>query len=106
MSYQLGSLKFSAPSTRNVYSSSTATSKKHKYKKPQGEIHPLIASRTLGLAVWTISGKDYLKRDFQKQLPILLQVQDEKSQSQIISRPGDCGLAGVINNRLMHFDVM
>ena len=83
LSYQLGSLKFSAPSTRNVYSSSTATSKKHKLKKPQGEVHPLIASRTLGLVVQTISGKDYLRRDFQKQLPILLQVQDEKSQSQI-----------------------
>ena len=54
----------------------------------------------------TISGKDYLRRDLQKQLPILLIVQDEKSQGQIISRPGDCGLAGVINNRLMHFDVM
>ena len=47
-------------------------------KNPQGEVHPLIASRTLRLAVWTISGKDYLRREFQKQLPNLLQVQDKK----------------------------
>ena len=43
-------------------------------KNPQGKIHPLIANRTLRLAVWTISGKDYLRREFQKQLPNLLQV--------------------------------
>ena len=73
---------------------------------PQGEVHPLIANRTLQLAVWTISGKYYLRREFQKQLPNLLQAQDEKVHSQITICPGECGLAGVINNRLMHFDVM
>ena len=51
-----------------------------------------------------MSGKDYLRRKFQKQLPNLLQVQDEKVHSQITICPGECGLAGVINNRLMHFD--
>ena len=90
------------PFTRNAYSSSTATSKQHKL----GEVHPLIANRTLQLAVWTISGKYYLRREFQKQLPNLLQAQDEKVHSQITICPGECGLAGVINNRLMHFDVM
>ena len=74
---------------------------------PQEEVHTLITSRTLRLAVSTISGKDYLIREFQKQLPNLLQVQDEKVQSQILIRPGECGLAGVINNRLMmYFNVM
>ena len=74
---------------------------------PQEEVHTLITSRTLRLAVSTISGKDYLIREFQKQLPNLLQVQDEKVQSQILIRPGECGLAGVINNRLMmYFKVM
>ena len=41
-----------------------------------------------------------------KQQPNLLQVQDENVQSKIINCPGECGIAGVINNRLMHFDVM
>ena len=58
-------------------------------KNPQGEVDPLTANRTLRLAVWTISGEDYLRREFQKQLPNLLQVKDEKVQSQIIIRPGE-----------------
>ena len=64
-----------------------------------------------------MSGKDHLRRGFQKQLPNLLQVQDKKVlislhiqdkkvQSQIIIRPGECGLAAAVNNRLMHVDVM
>ena len=31
-------------------------------KIPQGEIHPLNGNRTLRLAMWTRSGKDYLRR--------------------------------------------
>ena len=73
---------------------------------PQGQVHPLIANRTLQLAVWTISGIDNLRMEFQKQLPNLLQVQDKKVHSQITIRPGEYGLASVIKNRLMHFDVM
>ena len=38
----------------------------------QGEFHPLIANRKLRLVMWTISGKDYLRREYQKQLPNLL----------------------------------
>ena len=71
---------------------------------PQGEVRPLIANRTLRLAVWTISG-NYLRREFQKQLPNLLQVQDEKVHCQITIHPEECGVAGVINKSLMHFDV-
>ena len=73
-------------------------------KNLQGEVDPLTANRTLRLAVWTISGKDYLRREFHKQLPNLLQVKDEKLHITIL--PGECGLAGVINNMLIHFVVM
>ena len=37
-------------------------------KNPKGEVHSLIANRTLQLAVWTTSGKDYLRKRVQKQL--------------------------------------
>ena len=94
------------PSTRNVYSLSTATSKEHKLKNLREEVHPLIGNRALRLAVWTISGEDYLRREFQKQLSNLSQVQDKKFQSQITIYPGECELAGVINKRLIHFHVM
>ena len=56
--------------------------------------------------MWTISWNDHLRREFQKQLPKALQVQDEKVQGQIKICSGECELAGVINNRLMHFDMM
>ena len=53
-----------------------------------------------------MSRKDYLRREFQKQLSNLLQAQDEKSQIQITIFPRECGLAGVIYNKMMYCDVM
>ena len=47
----------------------------------------------------TKSGKDYLRREFQKLLPNLLQVQDEKVHTEIAIRRRECGLTSVINNR-------
>ena len=94
------------PSTRNIYSSSNATFEEYNFSEPAGEVHPLIANRTLRVVVWSISGNDYLRRDFQKQLLNLLQVQDENVHSQVTIRPEECGLARVRNNRLMHFNVM
>ena len=66
------------PTTRNVYSSSTAASKEHKPNKPIRESSPFNCKQDI-----TTSGVDhirenYLVREFQKQLPNLLQVQDEK----------------------------
>ena len=58
-------------------------------KNPQGEVHPLTTNRTLRLAVSTIARKDCLRREFQKHLPNLLQVQEEKIQSQNTIRPGE-----------------
>ena len=73
-------------------------------KNPRRDVHPLIANRTLWLVVWTIPGKDYLRREFLKQVPYLLQVQGKKVQSQFTIRHGECGLADAINN--MDFNVM
>ena len=80
--------------------------RKASLKNAQGEVHPLIENRTSRLAVWAIPGKDYLRREFQKRLPNLLQAQGKKVQSQVTIHPGECGLAGVINNGLVHFDLM
>ena len=52
-------------------------------KTPRGKVHHLIANRTLQLAVWIISVKDYLRREVRKQLSNLLQLRDEQVQSQI-----------------------
>ena len=66
------------PTTGNVYSSSTAASKEHKPNKPIRESSPFNCKQDI-----TTSGVDHIKenylvREFQKQLPNLLQVQDEK----------------------------
>ena len=63
-------------------------------KNPQGEVHSLIANRTLHQVLWAISRKDYIRREFWKQLLNLLQIQDNWSTS------GVCALVkGFFNNR-------
>ena len=37
----------------------------------QKPLHPLLINKTLRLAVWTVSGKSYLKEAFWRQLPKL-----------------------------------
>ena len=72
----------------------------------QAQIHPLITNKTLRLAVWTVSGKNCLQQDFQRGLLSLFQVQGDKVHYQITIRPGQSGLAGVMKEKLIHFDVL
>ena len=73
---------------------------------PSGQIHPLVANKSLRLVAWTISGKSSLRQAFQSQLSTFCQVQEEKVLRQITIRPGESGLAGVLNTRLIQFTVM
>ena len=75
-------------------------------KNPQREIHSLVANRTLSPAAWNISEKNVSRKEFQRQLTSLLQLQDTKVQRQIAICPGEFWLVGGIKNKLMHFDVM
>ena len=47
-----------------------------------------------------------LKKGVSETAAQIIKVQDEKVQSQITIPPGECGVAGAINNMLMHLDVM
>ena len=77
------------PSTRNVYSSSTAASKEYKVKKTTRRSSSSNCKQNITTSgVDILSWKDYLRREFQEQLPNLLQVQDEKVKSQITICPG------------------
>ena len=78
------------PSTKNV-NSSLLLPRNTSLKNPQWEVHPLFANRKLRLVVWTISRKDYVRREFLKQLSSLLQVKEEKVQSRIANLPEECG---------------
>ena len=90
------------PSTRNVYSSSTATSKEHKLNKPTRGSSPSNCKQNI-----TTSGVDHIRERLLKKGVSETAAQLITSiKSQIKIRPGECGLADVINNKLMHFDVM
>ena len=47
------------------------------FKDPIGKELPLITNKTLKLAAWKISGRDYLCQPFQEQLPVLLLTQGQ-----------------------------
>ena len=75
-------------------------------KNPKGEIHPLVQNRTLKLVAWTVSRLDCRSREFQRQLPTLSPSQEDQILMQIMSRPGESGLAGVLEGKLIHFLVI
>ena len=72
----------------------------------QAQIHPSITNKTLRLAVWTVLGKDCLQQEFQRGLPSLFPVKEDKVHYQITIRPGQRGLAGAVKEKLIHFDVL
>ena len=75
-------------------------------KNSKVEIHPLVQNRTLQLVAWTVSGLDCRRREFQKQLPTLSPGQEDQILMQIMSRPGESGLADVLEGKLIHFLVI
>ena len=75
-------------------------------KNPQGENHPLLKNRTLRLVVWTISGKNCKQKEFRRRLQSLSLEQEGQVQQLITNRPGVSGVAGVVGERLIPFDVL
>ena len=73
-------------------------------RNPQGEAHPLLQNQTMRLAAWIITSTISLRKEFQKGLQTFFQ--EERVLNQIVVCPGIVGLAGVINRRLIHFDVL
>ena len=68
---------------------------------PKLEKHSLIETGKLRLLLWTISGKSYLQKEFQKTLQTLSQVPKDKVQFHITNRPEESGIAGVLGNKLI-----
>ena len=75
-------------------------------KNPKGEIHPLVQNRALQLVAWTVSGLHCRRREFQRQLPTLSPGQEDQLLMQIMSRPGENGLDGVLGQKQIHFLVI
>ena len=68
---------------------------------PEGESHPLIQNLSLTLAAWLVSRKIYLQKKYQKELSTLSQMPEEQGLSQIMNRYRECGLASVIESKLI-----
>ena len=75
-------------------------------KDSLGKEHPLIINKTLRLAAWKISGRDYLCQGFWEQLPDLLLTQGEVHLQEIMNQLGESGLAGVLGDKLIQFRVI
>ena len=73
---------------------------------PKKELHPLIAKGNLQHLAWIVSGKDYLQKEYQRNLPPLSQMPDNQAQSLIPNRPGVNGIAGVLGDKLIPLNAL
>ena len=67
---------------------------------PNKELDPLISKGNLQLLAWIVSGKSYLQKEYQRNLPLLPQMRDEQAQSLITNRTGISGIADVLGDKL------
>ena len=70
-------------------------------KNPLGNPHPLVVNKTLRVAAWKISGRDYLCQGFLQQLQNLSLNLEGIHLQAILNRLGESGLAGVIQFHVM-----
>lgn len=59
----------------------------------------LVETGSLQLLALTVSGKNYLQKEFQRNLPLLSQMQGEQVQILITSPPGIRGVVGVLRDK-------
>ena len=59
------------------------------------EKHPLIEQENLQLLAWTVSGKNYMQKEFWETLPLLSQIPEDPVEMLITNQPGVSGIAGV-----------
>ena len=72
----------------------------------QAQAHPLMTNKTIRLVVLAASDKGCLQQESQRGLASLFQVQGDKVDYQITIPPVQSGLAGVMKEKLFHFNVL
>ena len=70
------------------------------------ENHPLIEQKNLQLLAWTVSGKNYMQKEFWETLPLLSQIPEDPVEMLITNQPGVSGIAGVLKDRLISLSVL
>ena len=80
--------------------------KKDHLKSPLDQVHLLVEDKILTLAAWIIMTDNYAIQAFRSKLPHLSQAREEGIFYQITSHPGRSGLAGVLDKKLIHSNVL
>ena len=75
-------------------------------QRPHGQKHPLQKGNQLQLVAWKVSGKLWKVREYKNSLPHLSQIPEGQGQYLITNRPGESGLAGVVNGMLIPLQVI
>ena len=75
-------------------------------KNPKEEDNPLMINKSLPPVAWKVTGKPWLSQAFQNEQPILSLTRRDKVHQLITTRPRKNGVAGVIGNKLIHFDAL
>ena len=70
-------------------------------ESPVGKLNPLVMQNLLWLVAWTISGRTYLQKEYQKEIQTLSQTIGEHFQSSITSQFRRSGVAGVLNRKYL-----
>ena len=70
-------------------------------KDTAGKLNTLVMQNSLRLVAWTISGRTYLHKEYQKGLPILSQTIGEHLQSKITSHLGRSSVVGALSRRYL-----
>ena len=69
-------------------------------------MHPLIEQENLQLPAWTVSGKDYMQKEFRKIRPLLSQIPEDQVQMLITNRSGVSSITGVLKDGLIALSVL
>ena len=73
---------------------------------PHGLNHPLAIEGHLPLAAWPVSGNLTAQRDFQMELSASFNSPGDHRLNPPIHLPGDSGIAGVLHETLIHFQLL
>ena len=73
---------------------------------PNQENHVLFEKGRLQLLGWTVSGKSYFLKDYQKNLSLLSQMPEERAKAHIMNRSAVSRIAGVVGERLIPLNVL
>ena len=70
---------------------------------PEGKMHPLVQSQTFKLVAGKVSGNENKQQEFQNKLPSSWLQDGDEELRQLTTAAGDSGIAGVTQNKLIHF---